>query len=271
MQTQHLRAGAKRLFSAFTLIELLVVIAIIAILASLLLPALAMAKEKSYQAKCRSNLREISTANTMYTLDNRDFLPGPTWTGMFFTYSANNVVTDPVDKQKYDGNGSLLYYIAPYLGQPPASKSYRTAVVAQCPSSIKRIPAEAHNPKAVQNQPLYVPVSYVAPFYVTNQTTKTTLDLSQDLPYPFGRPQNTATSPPNVGYTASQKLTKIRRPSESWSMVDCDYKFMAAMDVTSSTYLDYIPEKPVHSGGKTPGMRNYTYFDASVRSAKTPF
>ncbi|MFN9027765.1 MAG: type IV pilin protein, partial [Akkermansiaceae bacterium] len=59
----------------FTLVELLITIAIIVVLSAIAVPVSLSMVEKSRQATCIANLRQIGAGLQMYLGDHRDVLP----------------------------------------------------------------------------------------------------------------------------------------------------------------------------------------------------
>jgi prepilin-type N-terminal cleavage/methylation domain-containing protein/prepilin-type processing-associated H-X9-DG protein len=114
--------------AAFTLVELLVVIAIISILASMLLPALGMAKEKARSISCVNNLKQMGVAMTLYSDDNSDYLVPA-------EYDVRNGA-------KHQEGWPTILYNGKYL---PASRSKtfyslpEARMVFQCPSGLLQV------------------------------------------------------------------------------------------------------------------------------------
>jgi len=87
---------------AFTLVELLVVIGIIALLISILLPSLALMRERGNQIKCLANLRSIGQAGLLHVNEHQGYLPTAGWQWHPTGGVVNPAGLDDPDARKYD-------------------------------------------------------------------------------------------------------------------------------------------------------------------------
>ncbi|MBI9015860.1 MAG: type II secretion system protein [Phycisphaerae bacterium] len=105
----------------FTLIELLVVISIIALLVSILMPALAKAREKAKDVVCKSQLKQWGLAVFQYAEDNNGSL-------MEYSYGMPK------------GVGMWYYILGSYIGDANIQTQGNTALtgaaeILSCPSA----------------------------------------------------------------------------------------------------------------------------------------
>jgi len=100
--------------AAFTLIELLVVVAIIALLIAILLPSLSKARDEAKRSVCLSQLRQLATAWSVYTIDERGALFN------YLTYRQDNEYWTSILGPYYSENAAML--ICPMTVDPPGSE-----------------------------------------------------------------------------------------------------------------------------------------------------
>ena len=141
-----LKTERRRRKTGFTLIELLVVISIIAILISILLPALAKARELANRAVCMANIRGIIQSMITYSQSNNGTFPVVRNDYVTWAYGYNNALTFTTRSPSSQSLGenaqeaARAWFWSPQTGSPSASmwlmvlQGYTTPASFICPS-----------------------------------------------------------------------------------------------------------------------------------------
>ena len=214
------RCGAKK-NPAMTLIELLVVIAIIAILAALLFPALQKVLASADATKCLSNLRQLGTGIGNFCNDQGGRMPGPIWTKQTFLYST-----------QFPYNSEVAAFVAPYLGEQPATSGTQNLTEMRCPAWLKKAPPGA----------------------IYTFTSQHSFDVGGGQTIdPWGYPGN-GTAPQSLAVLSGTAV------ATTWALIELDQQNSGG-DSSSSQ----MPAQPVHGT-----VRNALFFDFHVAPIPVP-
>jgi len=224
---------------AFTLIELLTVIAIIGILAAIIIPVVGKVRQSANKSACASNLRQIGTALTGYSADNRDALPG--YDAITDDWSTSYGLNRGAGPTYWMKGGKATRDLCSHLG------AY-LAVNVTAGSNTGTVPS-FKCPAAVSGQTAVVTSYYIGTSARMNDGT-----LRRAIGY------NNA---PTAAEKRSVKRAVIASPAKAVALFDADNEFLPLL---SQATVGDAPASSVH--GST---RNVLYFDGHVASVNKDF